>query len=379
MKVRMTRSKWSAGRSFRRGGAVLVAAAAFGALPAIAQAERSKAGFVSEDFEISSVDGNGVDVISGSVRIAADLLSIGSGDGALTYTVITPSLAQAGSRNEAEMLAVGLPRSAGGSSPFKFDNYSGGVSVSGIDDCNNWFEIAGSRTDFCGTLAGGFTASDGTNATLEQISGVYVLTTPDGTKYYSNPGAVSTRQSAGGTALSKIVYPSGYVIDIHRGSGRVAIVDNRGFQIRITDADAATASITGFNMAVDYCAPLAASCSFTRSWPTASVYIGSSTQPAVATDMAGLQTKLYPRVRSNGFSGYQFYQVKPAGADESARITYSFCGPWYDTSCSPVQDCNPVPHGGTSFCDLFGMSANKVRTAQKESKTWTYAFDYVKD
>lgn len=357
----------------------LVAATGSLVLGASAQEKRSEIGFVSEDFEVSSVDENGVDLISGSVRISADLLGIGTGDGSLSYTVITPSLAQTGSRNGTEMASVGLPASAGGSSPFKFDNYSGGASVSGVDDCNNWFEIAGSRTDFCGTLASGLVAADGSNATLEYISGDYVYTTTNGTRYYSDTNSIAQRKTATQIGLGKVVYPNGYTVNIYRGSGRVSIVDNRGFQIRITNADTDTASITAFNMAVDYCAPLAASCSFTKAWPTATVYTGSASAPAVATDMSGRQTKLYPRARTNGFSGYQFYQVKPAGADESAKITYSFCGPWFDTNCSMIQDCYPAPQVPAEVCGKFVMSANKVRTSEKEGKTWTYVFDYYKE
>jgi hypothetical protein len=342
--------------------------------------EHSDIGFVSEDYEVSSVDENGVDVISGSVRISADLLSIGAGDGALNYSVITPSLAQAGSGNSTEMLSVGLPLTAGGSSPFKFDNYSGGVSISGVDDCNNWFELAGSRTDFCGTLAQGLVAADATGVTLQLVGGEYVFTNKSGTKYYSSTNGVAWRKSTSQLGLNKIVQPNGYTVNIYRGSGKVSIIDNRGFQIRITNAGTATASIVAFNMAVDYCAPLASSCSFTKTWPTATVYTGSSTQPAYATDMSGRQTKLYPRARTNGFSGYQFYQVKPAGADESAKITYSFCGPWFNRSCSGIQDCAPPPPGSNpDACTIFVMSANKVRTAEKEGKTWTYVFDYQKD
>ncbi len=352
-----------------------VAVFAVAALDANAQTKRSQTGFVSEDFELSSVDENGVDIISGSVRIASDLISIGSGDEPLTYTVITPSLAQTGASDSAQMLAVGLPPNSGGSAPFRFDNYSGGVSISGINDCNNWFEIGGSRTDFCGTLAAGLIASDRTNAKLELVSGLYVFTSTNGTKYYSSGLGTSSRQSTTATGLNKIVYPGGYVVDIQRGGGRVAITDNRGMQIRITDANTATATIVGFNMAVDYCAPLATSCSFSRSWPTATVFTGSATQPAVATDVGGRQTKLYPRLRSNGFSGHQFYQVKAAGSEESARTTYSFCGPWYDTSCSAIQDCFPAA-GSEIACKIFQMSVNKVRTAEKEGKIWTYMFDY---
>ncbi len=347
----------------------------------VAQGVRSDTGFVSEDYEVSSVDENGVDVLSGSVRIAADLISIGTDDAGLSYSVITPSLAQTGNYSTSQFYGVGAPYSAAGSSAFKFDNYSGGSSISGIDDCNNWFEYGGNRTDFCGTLSGGLTPSDGSNATLTCTSTECTFTSTDGTVYISDKNAISLRLPSSSLGLKEIIYPNGYKIDIYRdtSSQRVSIVDNRGFQIRAVPNGTGTTAITAFNMAVDYCAPLAATCSFTKSWPTASVYVGSSTQPAVATDMAGSETKLYPRARENGFSGYYFYQVKAAGADENSKITYTFCGPWTSASCGLVNSCGPGNNNSAEACAKFGMALNKVRTAVKEGKTWNYVFNYSKN
>jgi hypothetical protein len=164
-------------------GIFLAAVAGFPGFSAAAQSQKGKLGFVSENYEFSSVDGNGVDIQSGSVRIAADLLSIGSRDRPLSYSVITPSLAQAGASDPIQLISYGLPLTAGGSLPFKFDNYSGGIGLSGINNCENWFELGGSRSDFCGTLAQGLVAADGSNASIVQSGSELVYTDRQGVKY----------------------------------------------------------------------------------------------------------------------------------------------------------------------------------------------------
>ncbi len=348
---------------------------------------KSEIGFVSENYEVSSVDANGVDMISGSVRISADLLSIGPEGQNLSYSVVTPSLAQAGSKGQ-WLLGGDLPHDILGQPVWKYDTYSGGIGLSGQDDCNNWFQYGGMRDDFCGSIATGLVAKNGSSATIEFVGGEYVYTTQDGTKYFAGQSnTIVNRRTTYISGINKILYPNGYEITIHRGEvngkGIVSVLDNRGYQIRIEGLEGHSSTIKAFNMAVDYCAPLAASCSYSKAWPTASVTMGSSTQPAVATDMQGRTTKLYPIALTGDFSGmYQFNAVKPAGADEAARITYTFCGPWGEAcggNNGPVPNlgaCNNFNPPPNQVCQQFRMSLNKVRTALKFGKTWQYEFIY---
>lgn len=344
--------------------------------------EKSETGFVSEDYEFSTVDANGVDMISGSVRISADLVSIGPEGSALTYSVITPSLAEVGSGDPMQFMAVGLPMHSIGSPAFKYDSYSGGVSISGIDDCNNWFQYGGSRADFCGTVQSGFTPTDGSSATLEFVNNQYVFTSHNGTKYYTSTNGVALRRTTYQEGMNKIVHPDGYTINIYRGNGIVSVLDNRGYQIRIDGLSGGTSTITAFNMAVDYCAPLATTCTFSVDWPEASVTVPTNGVKgnAIATDMTGRQTKLLPRDLTGNFNGWQMHKVKPAGANENALITYTYCGPWADTNCGgnypAVTSCGPGTNHPPERCKQFTMVANKVRSAQKFGKTWSYDFVY---
>lgn len=351
---------------------------------------KSDTGFVSEDYEASTVDANGVDMISGSVRISADLLTIGPEGQSLSYSVITPSLAQAGVANSVTLTANGLPMDVLGTPVWKYDSYSGGVSISGQDDCNNWFQYGGSRADFCGTIAGGLVAKDGSSATLTYTSGEYIFTSAEGVKYYASNNAFANRRTSYQEGMNKIVYPSGYEINIYRGLvnnvGIVSVLDNRGYQIRITglQSNSTSSEVKAFNMAVDYCAPLASTCTFTKSWPTATVTMGSSTQASIATDMTGRTTKLYPKALSGTFSGmYQFYAVKPAASEESAKITYTFCGPWGRTDCGgygtmpTLGACSSNNPPTAEQCKQYNMVLNKVRTATKFGTEWDYSFAFA--
>lgn len=355
--------------------------------------EASELGYVTEDFEISSTDENGVDIISGSVRLESSLLSIGSEGHSLSYSVITPSLAQTGSADPVKFAAEGFPTTTIGSRPFKFDNYSGGVSISGLDNCDNWIEFGGNRADFCGLLTSpeGLRAKDGSNATLTEAAGLYTYTTAQGVKYYAKLGHADRTQENPNLGLQKMEFPDGYVIEIARGNDVVSITDNRGLQIRAETSDGwANTTVTGFNMAVEYCAPLAASCTFTKAWPTATIFEGTASLPAIATDMTGQTTKLYPRTLTGTYAGnwtdpdtnvqyisHQYYKVKPAGADETATIEYTFCGPWNDTSCALISQCQAGPDAPPAEqCKQLKMSANKVSEVSKNGKTWTYDFDY---
>jgi hypothetical protein len=351
---------------------VFVAALSIGG----ATAQSSDLGFVSEDYEVSSTDENGVDIISGSVRLEQSLVSIGPEGGALSYSVITPSLANTGSANDSEFLAVGLPINTFRSSPFKYDSFSGGVSISGVNDCNNWFEIAGNRSDFCGTLINGLIAKDGSNATLTQSGSEYTYTDAQGTKFISDLG-ISTRTTETAQGLKRVIYPSGRTIEITRSSDLVSVIDSRGLQLRMETSDSwINTTVTAFNMAVDFCSPTASSCSFSEAWPQATIYTGSATTNAVVTDMAGLETWLYPRARSGGFSGYSFNKVKPAGAAASAMIEYTFCGPWHDTSCAPVTSIGAGTNHSREARTIFSMTAGKVSQVVRDGETWTYTFDY---
>lgn len=338
--------------------------------------ESSDTGFVSEDYELSSTDQNGVDIISGSVRLEVPLLEVGAEDAALKYSVITPSLAHTGVADDAQILTYGLPINTFRSRPYKFDNFSGGVSISGIDNCENWFELAGNRSDFCGTLASGLVAKDGTNESLEIVGADYVYTNRQGVRYISYAG-VSERTTETDLGLHRIEYPDGRYISIQRSDDKITIHDNLGNAVRLQTTDNwLNTTVIGYNQSVDYCPHSASSCIFTEDWPTAHVYTGSDQLPAAAEDMSGRQQRLYPKQRSGEFSGYYFDRVKPIDAMNSALIEYVFCAPWADTSCAPIIKILSGANQTRESQTIFRMTAGKVRQVTRDGKVWEYEFRY---
>jgi hypothetical protein len=176
--------------------------------------------------------------------------------------------------------------------------------------------------------------------------------------------------------LQKIIYPNGEVINIYRSANLVTYESSTGFSIREqTNDDWETSTVTAYNRAVDYCAPDAQTCSFTYDWPMATIYAGPgpTSSEAYVEDMAGQRAIYYPRDRTNGYAGYHYYKVKPAGAEQTATISYEFCAPWY-VSCAmtcATSHPNPPPQ-----CLSGEMAKWKVRKAVKAGKEWVYDYAY---
>lgn len=345
-------------------GSVLVYSAAS------AQEDAVQIGSVAPSFEMSSVDENGVDVLSGSIRHEISAVSIGNSSSGMAYSVVIPSLAHAGGGG-----GVG----SGLEPIFRYNNYSGGVGgVGGIGgsnqpDCSAFFELAGARTYFCGSLTDGYVPKGLGGETLTYSNGIFTFKNSAGVEYVSKTGLASRVSETAQFGLQEIHYPSGEVITIHRSVGLVTYESSRGFSIREQTVDGwETSTVTGFNRAIDYCEADATNCSFSRAWPTAVIYRGPTQSSSVAyvQDMAGQVAKYYARDMTNNYAGYHYYKVKPAGAEEAATVTYEFCAPWY-VSC-PMVSC-PL---NQPQCLSGKMAEGKVRKVTKAGKEWLYDYYY---
>ncbi|QSR23085.1 hypothetical protein [Hyphomonas sp. KY3] len=341
-------------------------------MPGVAKAQEDavQLGSVAPSFEMSSVDENGVDVLSGSIRHTIAAVSIGNSSSGMTYSVVIPSLAHAGGGG-----GVG----SGLEPIFHFNNYSGGVGgiggIGGSDqpDCNAYFELAGARTYFCGSLTDGYTPKGLGGDTFTYSNGLFTFKNSAGVEYISKTGLASRVSETDQFGLQEIHYPSGESVTIHRSVGLVTYESSRGYSIREQTVDGwETSTVTAFNRAVDYCEADATSCSFSQAWPTAVIYRGPTQTSSVAyvQDMAGQVAKYYARDMTNNYSGYHYYKVKPVGAEETATITYEFCAPWY-VSC-PMVSC-PL---NQPQCVSGKMAEGKVRKATKAGKEWLYDYYY---
>lgn len=357
-----------------------IACAAMGLLVvsvAIAQSTEketgSESGIVAPHFEFSTVDENGVDITTGSVRMETQVLSIGAGDSALSYTVTTPSLA-----HTAQVPNASPTGRYPGRHLFTEDSFSGGVQTTDYNECEAFFEFGGGRTYFCGTQSTGWVAKGGGAETLTLESGDYVFTTKDGVKVYSGIGTSSRTSTSTSAGIKSIRFPSGLKIDVYRSANVISYVRNDGLMVRTTTSDNwKTTTVRGINTAVDYCAPLASSCSFSVNWPTATIFrgntYGQSPVTAYVENQTGQRTELYTRYNQNGMNGFHYNKIKPAGADVTATITYSFCSKW-DVQCGAAI-CYGVA-GASYNCEKARLEEGKVLSAQKNGKTWAYDFTY---
>jgi len=212
----------------------------------------------------------------------------------------------------------------------------------------NYAGESGSRMTFCGgsgPCAAGATLADGTVLTFD-------------------PTPISTSETGTIFLLTSAVKPTGERLDYYYVPGTYsiqAITSNFGYQLRyiprgpvVHSSFQPPSSVVLFNMAIDPCAPTAASCSFTRTWPRLTFEYGSSGISAI-TETGGART-----VYSYGPTSQLLEYIDGPGTRDTS-ITYQNCGP-----LPPFGQCN----AGGEYVGGF-----RVHTVSKGGRTWTYSWD----
>jgi YD repeat-containing protein len=205
------------------------------------------------------------------------------------------------------------------------DSNQGSIEING-----STYTVASGMGAEVFTLSGGtFTPKSNNGSTLTQSGATYTFTTSTGTvlRYttaycFTSTGAACTNKAA----LYEIVTPNGETTSYHyvtqsylrsvdsNGNsvlGTVvrlqSITNNRGYQLHyvyksntMSGAGSlntkvgnwlAVASVTGVNNAIDYCAPTAVSCSYTRTWPSIAYTSTVGGPITAATDQSGRVTQ----------------------------------------------------------------------------------------
>lgn len=363
------RKVWACAVSLSIGAAVLSVTSAY------AQSDDLGAtgtGVAAPHYRLTTTDENGVDAISGAVRFQVGLISIGPAEQGISYSVVIPSLAHAGTQGT--RLFSGLERI------FRFSNFSGGVSVNGgINDypetCENYFELAGSRTYFCGGLSTSFVPKEPGGETLVYDGSQFIFTDSSGVRYLSKGGLAQRTTNSDVFGLQSIEYPNGNKVSIYRFEHATTIENSFGYAIRITSPDGGdTHNLVAYNKAHEACSAADLQCSLSSDWPSAQIFVGDpeTAVPAYIEDMSSLRTVFYARARTGaGYDGYHYYRVKPAGVEDT--ITYEFCGPWH-VSCAIYCSSNASP---SNECLTARMSEWKVRRVLKGDAVWEYDYDYT--
>lgn len=229
------------------------------------------------------VDRNGVDLSSGGFTTALAPLAIGpAGQGGLSVSV----------------------KSDGGGYGWTHDLY-GGVNQEprfgqGSDYAVYSVSVLGMAATFLDRGDDTYVLRDGLGK-LEKISGGFVYTAPDGTAATFDGDLLNTFPiSANRGQVTSVVRPNGERIEFHYNGGMQlrAVTNNYGYQVHF-DYSTTQANridrITAFNMAVDSCSPTAATCTYSRVWPSlsfAQTTSGSTVTERSATDALGRVTRL---------------------------------------------------------------------------------------
>jgi RHS repeat-associated protein len=249
------------------------------------------------------VDQFGIDLASGQQMVDFPGVSIGPESGGLSYGLTW--IGQGRYNSNISLLS----------------NVFSAVDVEGeIDQFGVGFErinvsLFRSRGRFI-RFASGIVSENGDGSTLVRHSAQsYTYTTKDGVVAQLN-GPVDN-------AVTTVTYPSGEIRTFHYASGRLrSVTNNLGYQLHFEYGihDLPT-KVTAINNAIDYCNPLATTCSgLTQTWPTITYAYPSCNYspclPSSATDAVG-------RVTQYTFSGYRLDAVRlPGGSGDTFAFEY---------------------------------------------------------
>lgn len=314
--------------------------------PAYAQVDASQ----TPPPTVVTADGNGVDLVRGTFTVGRSLIAIGNG---------RPS-------------GMSYSRSFTGSG--WRDNYMAAINQSGSDVFVS-FGGSSDRFTVSGTI---YTPAEGQGSTLVTgpLAGQLKYTAADGTVViFANVGAGSGFPASLGRAITA-TFPNGEIqtFTYKTASATECITDdcsrkktstrtrlqsvtnNLGYQIHfdyqsnsapdittLTQLWAKVAKVTAFNMAVDYCAASADTCSFSQTWPNVSYTItvlptGAPGPDTTETDALGRITKY----TTDTTPGHLVAITRPSSSSPNLTIAY---------------DAN-----------------TRVQTITRDGQSWTYGY-----
>lgn len=264
-----------------------------------------------------SLDARGVDLVSGQWMPIAGGTSIGPADTGLSYSQI---LLENGVTWQD--LSIGSLSSCGSdcvkvSVDGRTELFSTGVLVSGIVTFPPKEATGSTLVGSHATLKYTYTLSGGTSYVFSLTDGKLLSrTTPNGVvttyNYRTETGTVCPdpgEGGGGGEGDPGLEYPGGgsgptlpSCYDI-TGERLQSYQTNTGYQIHYdyvaptgiaNEGWSDVAKVTALNLAVDYCDPLAATCTFTRQWPSVAVSTASNHLGGIDrtfTDQTGFATR----------------------------------------------------------------------------------------
>ena len=259
----------------------------------------------------STVDANGVNLVTGALTVSTPTISIGQGEGALSYV--------------RQLIGTGWTDNVTGTVSMTTQGYV--VSVGGGSEL---FTKAGSI----------FTNAEGLASTLTLSGSTYTYTTGGGVVMVFSPGLTQGASDYSLARLTSATYPDGKVVTYNYqttpySSRLQSVTNNFGYQLKFTyslnnpqsaadvPAYLKLATAIGINRAIDYCSPTADSCSgFTQSWPTVTYTLYPAALVTISvTDPVG-NISLFAYNASSQLAGI----TRPGASANTTAISYDTSG-----------------------------------------------------
>ncbi|MGV9008907.1 RHS repeat domain-containing protein [Brevundimonas sp.] len=349
-----------------------------GAAPALAQSQPIPP-------EHYTLDPRGVDLVSGMFNYGATEVTIGQpGAGGLSYgRVYTNTGWRDSSAGSISSVGSDMTISVGSiSEQFIYDG-TAWVSKYANGSTWAWSGSDGTLTDRSGNIAV-FSQTLGAlvNAYGSDMGLITSYTSPNGSvvTYHWKQDCVQRTSPTSGNCLQE-------------GIRLQSITNNHGYMLKYTywsdvgtnGAWLTTRSVTGINLAVDYCDPVADNCpTYSRVWPSVAYDNNSNNRPLTATDQAndtttytygtgGLTGIRYPGTTLDdvviGYSTTPNYEVTSV-TDASGSWSYG----WSTAGTTQTTTvAGPLGQGLTVQTDLTLGRATSVTDAL--SNTWSYQYD----
>lgn len=301
-------------------------------------------GFVSPAFAQSNLepppvfqtsDRFGVDVMTGNVVASSPTISVGNpGSGGLSFTATWDGFA-----GDWRYSNWGEIRKADFS---RIDEYCESKYTVTIMGKSSVFQRNG-----CGVPDFGLVEGHGA---LTQTAYGYVYTGPDGTVASFGGGGNMAPTAPFTAAVGSLTKLNGEVIVYTYGvGGLISVSNNYGYQIHFdyagTGTDTVLSKVTALNNAVDACAPTAATCTYSVTWPSLTFTQSSGTASVI--DNLGRTTR-----------------VTFSGSAPTARVV-SIARPTMTSGASVTYTYSQVPR--------FGWRVSSVTDG---AGTWQYAYEY---
>jgi YD repeat-containing protein len=257
-----------------------------------------------------------------------------------------------------------------------YHNFNGGVRAQQYPtrtDIPSYEVNTGTSAEFFYLINGQFVSYSGQGSTLTDTGAGYLYVNSEGAQLtFDKSIAASMRATLG--SLTRATYPNGYELTYYYQSSLLrSVVSNRGLQLKFFYGSTAGPTyylqgltrVVAINNSVEYCDPLATSCSLAQSWPEANIAFGTTASlpehegnlsTVTITDSAGLSTKF----TRDGYS--QLVRVKER-TSLSDNIIYGYCRYGAPYNC----------YIATSNGDLTVISG-LLLTATNAGRVWNYDF-----